>query len=72
MVYEFVVHVHPHPQICFGGFMAFTVDKIPDIIKVNNWLTNLLSPDMAIIVGVGAPANQVSRSKVNASNSCSP
>jgi len=52
--------------------MAFTVDKIPEIIKVNNWLTNLLSPDMAIIVGVGAPANQVFRSKVNASNSCSP
>ena len=44
--------------------MAFTVDKIPEIIEVNERLTNPVSPDMAVIVGVGAPANQVSLSQI--------
>jgi hypothetical protein len=51
--------VHPHQQNCFGGFMAFTVDKIPKIVEIYQKLTNPFRPDMTLTVGVGAPEKGV-------------
>jgi hypothetical protein len=42
--------------------MAFTLDKIPQIVEVNAKLTENLTPDMALLVGIGAPEKQVTHS----------
>jgi hypothetical protein len=39
--------------------MAFTTDKIPEIVRVSKKLTDNFRPDMALVVGVGAPETQV-------------
>ena len=59
VVYEFVMRVHPHEQNCFGGFIAFTVDKIPKLAEIHQKLTQPYRPDMTVIVGVGAPETEV-------------
>ena len=59
VVYEFVVRLHPHQTNVFGGFIAFTVDKIPQIVQVSRELTENFRPDMALIIGVGAPEKDV-------------
>lgn len=52
------MRVHPHSGQCFGGFMAFTRDKIPDVVKAYRNLEPFRS-DMALIVGIGAPEKTV-------------
>jgi hypothetical protein len=54
VVYEFVIRLYPHAGSCFGGFMAFTADKIPGVVAAYRALEPF-RPDMAIMVGVAAP-----------------
>ena len=53
------MRVHPQNEMVFGGFMAFTLDKIPEVIKINKKFMDNSSPDMALLVGIGAPETQV-------------
>src|SRR5271170_4561977 len=61
VVYQFVLRIHPHPGTCFGGFMLFTPDKIPQVVSAFHKFWSNVKPNCSLHIVVSAltPENVV-------------